>query len=255
MALAVAVLFLPSGGFVCFDGGQAHEHPGVNRFLHCLKQGLPHVGQCPAAEVLRHLIPRPKPFGLTRYLAARIRPVPAPDNGTAFRVGIISPYTAQASLTRKLLKQMPLASPILNPNEDIGTVHGFQGDECNLVIALLSPPPTTGERIMLNQRHIINVAVSRARDRLVLLVPAYEDARANGAGLRQLQQLFRIIKAETEGDIRCLAANEAEEALFGPGSANFILSNSFATSHQLVNVYGPLPATSCVSAPLPSMCR
>lgn len=175
---------------------------------------------------------------LARYLAAQVTPVPGPDGAAAFRVGIITPYTAQASLTRELIKQMPLTHAILNPNEDIGTVHGFQGDECNLVIALLSPPPTTGDRIMLNHRHILNVAVSRARDRLILLVPEYDDARATGAGLAQLNNLLRILDTESEGEVVHLSASEVEETLFGVGAADFILSNSFATSHQLVNVYG-----------------
>ncbi|AHJ95533.1 DEAD/DEAH box helicase [Hymenobacter swuensis] len=175
---------------------------------------------------------------LTRYLAQHIQPAPAPDTADRYRVGIITPYTAQAALLRELLKQLPLSNAILNPNEDVGTIHGFQGDECNLVIALFAPPPTTGDRILLSYQHILNVAISRARDRLVLLVPEYEDDRSSGLGLQRLRQLLGLLNHEQEGQVTHLTAKAVEQVLFGPDHEEFILSNSFTTSHQLVNVYG-----------------
>lgn len=105
---------------------------------------------------------------LVRYLGAQ-----AAGTSSSYRTGIISPYAAQTTLLREVIRQLPQTEQVVNVNEDIGTVHGFQGDECHLVIALLGTPPTTGAGIMLNLPHILNVAVSRARDRLVLFVPDY----------------------------------------------------------------------------------
>jgi superfamily I DNA and/or RNA helicase/ssDNA-binding Zn-finger/Zn-ribbon topoisomerase 1 len=93
------------------------------------------------------------------------------------RVGIITPYTAQAKLIAKLLKDMELTE-----NVRAATVHRFQGGEEDLVIfdavdgppfqrpgkPLYGPFPERG-RAASEASKLINVAVTRAKGKLVLV--------------------------------------------------------------------------------------
>jgi ssDNA-binding Zn-finger/Zn-ribbon topoisomerase 1/DNA-binding HxlR family transcriptional regulator len=93
------------------------------------------------------------------------------------RVGIITPYTAQAKLIAKLLKDMELTE-----NVRAATVHRFQGGEEDLVIfdavdgppfqrpgkPLCGPFPERG-RAASEASKLINVAVTRAKGKLVLV--------------------------------------------------------------------------------------
>jgi superfamily I DNA and/or RNA helicase len=54
------------------------------------------------------------------------------------------------------------------------TVHGFQGGECDIVFVVFNPSSLSVTRSRFFQeeyKFIANVAVSRARDYLVLLIP------------------------------------------------------------------------------------
>jgi hypothetical protein len=168
----------------------------------------------------------------------------SPGSSAPFRIGVICPYTAQASLVREILKQMQLPVEVLDPNEHVGTIHGFQGDECDLIFALFSPPqhiPTVARRRglpMLERSYILNVAISRAKDRLVLLVP--DEKTHNYTELRQLNGLLDLAETHTAtqgGNLLDYHANDIERVLFG--RAGYITSNSLSSGHQIVNVYGP----------------
>ena len=43
-----------------------------------------------------------------------------------------------------------------------GTIHGFQGDECEIIISVYNPPPsiTPKKEMFLNKKNIINVSIS-----------------------------------------------------------------------------------------------
>lgn len=88
-------------------------------------------------------------------------------------LGVCTPYAAQARLIRKLLE-----SEALNDLVQVGTVHSFQGDERHSVV--LEIPESHGGGRMLGRfvqgvppehvgARLINVAVSRAKDHLVVL--------------------------------------------------------------------------------------
>jgi superfamily I DNA and/or RNA helicase len=103
-------------------------------------------------------------------------------------LGICTPYAAQAKLIHKLL-----AGENLDRHVQVGTVHRFQGDERGTIILEIpeghggawnigqfiqgEPPAHTGARLM-------NVAVSRARDHLIVMANlTYLDRRLPGASL------------------------------------------------------------------------
>ena len=167
-------------------------------------------------------------FEFTSYLSQAL----ARCNGEEehFSIGIIAPYGAQAGLIDRLLASANIPKSI---NVTCGTIHGFQGDECDIVIALFNPPPkiTTNEQMFLNRRNIINVAISRAKDYLFVLMP--DDDTENLHNLYLLNNMKSIIQRSY---YKQYTSKELEKLLFGVET--YLEDNSFATGHQLVNVYG-----------------
>lgn len=150
------------------------------------------------------------------------------------RIGVICPYAAQAQLIDTMLQQRRE----LYPNIEIisGTIHGFQGDECDVVIAVLNPPKGLKgmpERIFLNRKNILNVAISRARDYLFVLIPHVDtDGYAN---LEQIHRIGAIAKTKCAADMSIINADMVEKIMFDDSA--FIERNTFVTSHQMANVY------------------
>ena len=162
------------------------------------------------------------------FLAEKIG---AANPDEAYSIGVISPYRAQADLIDRLLSRT--ATP---PNVSIqaGTIHGFQGDECDMIIAVFNPPPTISENrdMFLNKLNIINVSISRAKDCLFVFMP---DADTEHIELLKLVNKVEYL-IQRSGAYREHSADEIEEILFG--RTMFLEDNTFSTSHQSVNVYG-----------------
>lgn len=146
-----------------------------------------------------------------------------------FKIGIISPYGAQAGLVDRLIASADIPRTV---EVNCGTIHGFQGDECDIVIALFNPPPYISARkgMFLQRQNIVNVAISRARDYLFVLVP--DDSTENVEKLVLINKLKRLIEKETYSISN---SSEVEEHIFERD--DFINDNAFSTGHQLVNVY------------------
>lgn len=148
-------------------------------------------------------------------------------------VGVICPYRAQASLIEKLLGQ--LLPPSQNIEINMGTIHGFQGDECDIMIAVFNPPQyiSKSPEMFLNKKNILNVSISRARDYLFLLMP--DNNTENIKNLYLLNSIEKKIKQLPSDKYAEFSTKYLEEKMFG--DKTFIYNNSFATSHQAVNVY------------------
>ena len=151
--------------------------------------------------------------------------------GEHFEIGIIAPYRAQADLISKLLVSASLPSDV---GINVGTIHSFQGDECDIILAVFNSPPSisASKEMFLNKTNIVNVAVSRARDYLFVIMP--DDDTENINNLRLIKKVERIIK--TSRDYTEFDSHYLEAVMFGTES--YLEENSFATSHQNVNVYG-----------------
>lgn len=168
-------------------------------------------------------------FEFTKYVASQIL-----KNHTIesiFKIGIISPYSAQANLIDKLIaswRQVPS-----NVSLQTGTIHGFQGDECDIIITVFNPPPgiSSSPKMFLNKQNILNVSISRARDYLFILMP--DENTENIHLLHQVNQIEKLIKAS--GEYSETHASNVEGIIFG--QSNYLEENAFSTSHQLVNVY------------------
>ena len=167
-------------------------------------------------------------FEFVRYLASLIE---LTKGNEEFRIGLIAPYRAQADLIDKLMTSAPLPK---NIDVQVGTIHGFQGDECDIIIALFNPPPkiTTHRDMFLNRLNIINVSISRARDYLIVLMP--DDETDSIDNLKLIKRVERLCKEQPAWSEE--SSPLIEERMFG--SRTYLEDNSFSTSHQLVNVYG-----------------
>jgi hypothetical protein len=147
------------------------------------------------------------------------------------RIGLIAPYRAQSDLIDRLLTSTTLPK---NVDVQVGTIHGFQGDECDIIIALFNPPPSisSSKEMFLNKLNIINVSISRTRDYLFVIMP--DDTTENVGNLTLIKKVEDLMKEQS-----CWLEHQSssiEELVFG--SKTYIEDNSFSTSHQLVNVYG-----------------
>ena len=150
-----------------------------------------------------------------------------------FKIGIICPYKAQATLVEKLIAQQHSSGnkAIIT----VGTIHGFQGDECDIIIALFNPPLSIGtsKDMFLNKQNILNVAISRARDYLFILMP--DEHTQNVEKLYKISKIEKLSHRFSKDRISVYESAVVEEKMFG--SPTHIYDNSFATSHQSVNVY------------------
>ena len=83
-------------------------------------------------------------------------------------VGIISPYRAQVQLLRKLLKQSEFFKPFRSLIS-INTVDGFQGQERDIIVISLVRSNDEGQIGFLRDLRRMNVAITRARMKLIIL--------------------------------------------------------------------------------------
>ena len=178
---------------------------------------------------------------LCRYIAKEY--VKKAD-GKKLKIGVICPYIAQVQLIDRLLGgfvDLPSTDIV---EISIGTIHSFQGDQRNMVFALFNPPKGMASKrqdaftMLVNDDHLVNVAISRAQDYLCVMVP---DSSSYGReNLKDINRVADVINSKDFpykdwcGQIDC---SSIEELLFG--DKDFLKKHSFVTSHQMANVYTP----------------
>lgn len=82
--------------------------------------------------------------------------------------GIISPYKSQVQLLRKLVRQSNYLKPI-NRQISVNTVDGFQGQERDVILISMVRGNDEGRIGFLNDLRRMNVAITRARMKLIIL--------------------------------------------------------------------------------------
>ena len=83
-------------------------------------------------------------------------------------VGIISPYRAQVQYLRRLIKKTDFYKP-LRKIISVNTVDGFQGQERDIIVISLVRSNEQGQIGFLNNLRRMNVAITRARMKLIIL--------------------------------------------------------------------------------------
>lgn len=151
--------------------------------------------------------------------------------GEKFNIGIVAPYKAQASLIDRLMSSVTLPDSV---NVQVGTIHGFQGDECDIVFVVLNTPPgiTSSPKLFLNKQNVLNVAISRSKDYLFVIMP--DNQTENIFKLQKIKRIEDLMRHS--GHFTEQTTSSVEKIMFY--NEKFIENNSFATSHQTVNVYG-----------------
>lgn len=104
-------------------------------------------------QTLQHYVER---IGMTRFLDERID------------VGIISPYRVQAQYIRQLLRTNTFFKP-LRQAISVNTVDGFQGQERDIIVISLVRSNEQGQIGFLNDLRRMNVAMTRARQKLLII--------------------------------------------------------------------------------------
>lgn len=145
-------------------------------------------------------------------------------------IGLIAPYKAQAVLLNKLITSYGISENIKVYSD---TVHGFQGYECDIVFFVCNPNNyfySGHEKALLSKEYIYNVAISRAKDYLVILHP-YSTIRNN----KHINKIGISYK-NNFGNIKISNSNDIEKAIFG--EEDYIKNNSYISGHDNVNVFG-----------------
>ena len=83
-------------------------------------------------------------------------------------VGIISPYRAQVQLLRQLLRRSDFFKPFRR-SITVNTVDGFQGQERDIIVISLVRSNDEGQIGFLRELRRMNVAITRARMKLIIL--------------------------------------------------------------------------------------
>ena len=149
-------------------------------------------------------------------------------------IGVITPFVNQKNAIEKRLKEEGLDQVVC------GTVHAFQGDEKDVILFSTAITGQTGEGTygwLKNNRELINVAVSRAREQLIVL-----------SNTRNLERLHRqeeeddfydlVQYVRTNGTSRVTPRNTASRAL-GIKPYSTAMEEAFLTTlnHALDNLW------------------
>lgn len=142
-------------------------------------------------------------------------------------VGIIAPYNSQVKLVQTILEDY--SKHVENLPIQAATVHRFQGDERSVIIFINMPSLNKNDELALgqishfNNSHIINVAISRAVEHLVIIKPFDNQVAANGTIYRWNEMSGFLNKVSQAVSVHYLEWNQFDTYL---GSGNDTLSNS-----------------------------
>lgn len=155
------------------------------------------------------------------YIANRIK---SQRPNEPYSIGIVCPYKKQADSIKQMIELRNISNDFCKVHS--GTVHSFQGDECDIMIVVLNPPVNVGPHAHVNNQNIINVAMSRAKDYVFFLVP---DNRTPGFPTRE------VLGKMSGNEKNVLFCHKLEEVMFG--QEDYILQHTNVTCHMPVNVY------------------
>lgn len=156
-------------------------------------------------------------------------------------IGIITPFANQKELITNALKQNGLN------NITCGTVHAFQGDEKDVILFSLAITNKTHQSTydwLKNNKELINVATSRAKDKLIILSDTKELERLhNNQPNDDLFELVQYVRTNGESKVsmkevtsRALGikpySSETEEAFLT--NLNHALDNVLYSNYKCV---------------------
>jgi hypothetical protein len=172
-----------------------------------------------------------------RELGARARGLPesAPRPPLAQVLAVVTPFRAQAALIRKALGRH-------GEGLVINTVHALQGDERDVV--LFSPVYTQdegGSRPMLEDRALLNVAVSRARENFLVFgdMGVFDVRAATPSGLLGRHLMARQENEVTDVVVRGVDGLDPVRELSGLEAHREALREFFTSAGHVVRITSP----------------
>lgn len=124
-------------------------------------------------------------------------------------IGVITPFANQRELINQKLKDNGLN------NVSCGTVHAFQGDEKDVVLFSMTLTDKTGKGTyewLKNNKELINVAVSRAKDKLIILSSSKELERLHANS--EDDDIYELVQyVKTNGETKVTPKTNASRAL------------------------------------------
>lgn len=153
-------------------------------------------------------------------------------NNTDKQIGVITPFVNQKDLINDMLVKNKLN------NVTCGTVHAFQGDEKDVILFSLALTDKTGVGTyewLKNNKELINVATSRAKDQLIVFSCNKELNRLHGEGRDDIYELVQYVR--TNGTSEVTPRTNASRALgIKPYSTETEAAFLTTLNHALENV-------------------
>lgn len=149
-------------------------------------------------------------------------------------IGVITPFANQKKLIEETLKRERLQ------NVACGTVHTFQGDEKDVVLfstAITGQTQAGTYEWLKNNRELINVATSRAKEKLIVLCDQESLARLHQKGDEDdLFELVEYVKKNGEAQITKKPANSRALGVkpFSTATEEAFMAN---LNHALGNIW------------------
>ncbi|MCM1327060.1 MAG: AAA domain-containing protein [Bacteroidales bacterium] len=149
-------------------------------------------------------------------------------------IGVITPFVNQRKLIEQAVQREKLQ------NVACGTVHAFQGDEKDVVLfsmALTDQTQAGTYEWLKNNKELINVATSRARDKLILLLDEDNLARLHQKDSEDdLFELIQYVKEKGESQVTPKHANSRALGVkpFSTATEEAFLGN---LNHALENIW------------------
>lgn len=150
-------------------------------------------------------------------------------------IGIITPFANQRECIQELIEERELE------NVTCGTVHAFQGDEKDVVLFSLAVTQQTGEKSyawLKNNKELINVAISRAREKLIIVGDEKNVKRLHELHPEEKDDLYELVDyVKTRGKSTITPRNTNSRALgvkpYSSRTEDAFLEN---LSHALENI-------------------
>lgn len=148
-------------------------------------------------------------------------------------IGVITPFVNQRKLIEEAIKQENLTNVVC------GTVHAFQGDEKDVVLfstAITSQTQSGTYEWLKNNKELINVATSRARDKLIVLSDSKNLERLHQSADDDLYELVDYVRKNGESQVTRKRANSRALGVkpFSSATEEAFLQN---LNHALENIW------------------
>lgn len=150
-------------------------------------------------------------------------------------LGVITPFANQKECIAEIINERGIN------NVTCGTVHAFQGDEKDIVIFSLAITGQTGEKTynwLKNNKELINVAVSRAKEQFIVLGDSNRINTLHNSNPEEKDDLFELVNyVKTNGRSTVTARNSNSRALgVKPYSTQTETAFMENLSHALENI-------------------